>query len=205
MPENVSMIGYARVSKADGSQVHHLQHDALIAAGVRCKRNYWDSISGARDSRPGLDACLVALAPGDTLVIWSARKSSSISSPSTASRRLLRTAMSARMVSFVLQPCACWSCNGEAGKGGVAKSGLPIGLYDRRATFSAVLNPAFDVSSYPKPTVRNAEHALGNVCRVPRPCRGILRPLLTPVSNLPKMRLRSASLARYAGPAARGR
>ena len=29
MAENVSMIGYTRVSKADGSQVHHLQHDAL--------------------------------------------------------------------------------------------------------------------------------------------------------------------------------
>lgn len=34
MAENVSMIGYTRVSKADGSQVYHLQHDALIAAGV---------------------------------------------------------------------------------------------------------------------------------------------------------------------------
>ena len=70
MPENASMIGYTRVSKADGSQVHHLQHDALIAAGVDPKRIYQDSISGARDSRPGLDACLAALAPGDTLVIW---------------------------------------------------------------------------------------------------------------------------------------
>lgn len=70
MAENVSMIGYTRVSKADGSQVHHLQHDALIAAGVNPKRIYQDSISGARDSRPGLDACLAALAPWDTLVIW---------------------------------------------------------------------------------------------------------------------------------------
>lgn len=70
MAETVSMIGYTRVSKADGSQVHHLQHDALIAAGVDPKRIYQDSISGARDSRPGLDACLAVLAPGDTLVIW---------------------------------------------------------------------------------------------------------------------------------------
>lgn len=70
MAKDVSMIGYTRVSKADGSQVHHLQHDALIAAGVDPKRIYQDSISGARDSRPGLDACLAALAPGDTLVIW---------------------------------------------------------------------------------------------------------------------------------------
>ena len=70
MAENVSMVGYTRVSKADGSQVHHLQHDALIAAGVDPKRIYKDSISGTRDSRPGLDACLAVLAPGDTLVIW---------------------------------------------------------------------------------------------------------------------------------------
>lgn len=70
MSENVSMIGYTRESKADGSQVHHLQHDALIAAGIDPKRIYQDSISGARASRPGLDACLAALAPGDTLVIW---------------------------------------------------------------------------------------------------------------------------------------
>jgi DNA invertase Pin-like site-specific DNA recombinase len=70
MAEKVSMIGYTRVSKADGSQVHHLQHDALVAAGVDPKRIYKDSISGTRDSRPGLDACLAALAPGDTLVIW---------------------------------------------------------------------------------------------------------------------------------------
>jgi hypothetical protein len=48
MAENVSMIGYTRVSKADGSQVHHLQHDALVAAGVDPKRIYKDSISGMR-------------------------------------------------------------------------------------------------------------------------------------------------------------
>lgn len=70
MAENVSMVGYTRVSKADGSQVHHLQHDALVAAGVDPKRIYKDSISGTRDSRPGLDACIAALVPGDTLVIW---------------------------------------------------------------------------------------------------------------------------------------
>jgi hypothetical protein len=34
MAENVSMIGHTRVSKAEGSQVHYLQHDALIAAGI---------------------------------------------------------------------------------------------------------------------------------------------------------------------------
>lgn len=70
MAENVPMIGYTRVSKADGSQVHHLQHDAPITAGVDPKRIYKDSISGTRASRPGLDACLAVLVPGDTLVIW---------------------------------------------------------------------------------------------------------------------------------------
>ena len=54
MAENVPMAGYTRVSKGDSSQVHHLQHDALTAAGVDPKRIYQDSISGARDSRPGL-------------------------------------------------------------------------------------------------------------------------------------------------------
>lgn len=64
------MIGYIRVSKTDGRQVHDLQRDALIAAGVHPERIYQDSISGAREYRPGLNACLAVLAPGDTLVIW---------------------------------------------------------------------------------------------------------------------------------------
>jgi DNA invertase Pin-like site-specific DNA recombinase len=70
MAEKGSMIGCTRVSKADSSQVNHLQHDALIAASDDPKRVYRDSISGARDSRPGLDACRAVLASGDTLVIW---------------------------------------------------------------------------------------------------------------------------------------
>ena len=41
-----------------------------IAAGVDPERIYQDSISGARDCRPGLNACLAALATGDTLAIW---------------------------------------------------------------------------------------------------------------------------------------
>lgn len=45
---------HTRVSKTDGRQVHDLQCDALIAAGVDPKRIYQDNISGARDSRPGL-------------------------------------------------------------------------------------------------------------------------------------------------------
>ena len=64
------LIGYMRVSKADGSQVVDLQRDALVAAGVAAEQLYTDRASGKRDDRPGLEACLKALRAGDTLVIW---------------------------------------------------------------------------------------------------------------------------------------
>jgi DNA invertase Pin-like site-specific DNA recombinase len=64
------LIGYARVSKADGSQVLDLQRDALIEAGVSRKRIYEDKASGKRDDRPNLEACLKALREGDVLVVW---------------------------------------------------------------------------------------------------------------------------------------
>ena len=53
-------IGYVRVSKADGSQVHDLQRDALIASGVTADQIYEDIASGRRDNRPGLEACFSA-------------------------------------------------------------------------------------------------------------------------------------------------
>ena len=64
------LLGYMRVSKADGSQVLDLQREALLAAGVTPDRLYEDLASGRHDARPGLDACLKALRPGDTLVVW---------------------------------------------------------------------------------------------------------------------------------------
>lgn len=64
------LIGYLRVSKADGSQTLAPQRDALLAAGVEPERLYQDLASGRRDDRPGLAACLKALQPGNTLVIW---------------------------------------------------------------------------------------------------------------------------------------
>jgi len=64
------LIGYARVSKADGSQSLDLQLDALRAAGVRQNQIYEDLASGSRDDRPGLEACLRALRAGDVLVVW---------------------------------------------------------------------------------------------------------------------------------------
>ncbi|MDR0773996.1 MAG: recombinase family protein [Rickettsia sp.] len=64
------LIGYMRVSKADGSQVLDLQRDALIQAGVESGRIYEDLASGRFDDRLGLTACLKALQPSNTLVIW---------------------------------------------------------------------------------------------------------------------------------------
>ena len=64
------LVGYMRVSKADGSQVTDLQRDALRAAGVDSRHLYEDAASGKRDDRPGLAACLKALREGDTLVVW---------------------------------------------------------------------------------------------------------------------------------------
>ena len=64
------LIGYMRVSKADGSQTLDLQKDALINAGITPDRIYEDLASGRLDDRPGLNACLKALQPGNTLVIW---------------------------------------------------------------------------------------------------------------------------------------
>jgi DNA invertase Pin-like site-specific DNA recombinase len=47
-----------------------LQRDALLEAGVPAGYLYDDVASGAKQARPGLAACLKALHPGDTLVVW---------------------------------------------------------------------------------------------------------------------------------------
>ena len=67
------LIGYMRVSRADGSQTTDLQQDALLAADVDPSRLYEDLASGRLDSRPVLEAALKALRPGDTLVVWKLR------------------------------------------------------------------------------------------------------------------------------------
>lgn len=64
------LIGYIRVSKSDGSQSLDLQRDALLSEGVESDRIYEDLASGRKDNRPGLRACLKALQPKNTLVIW---------------------------------------------------------------------------------------------------------------------------------------
>ena len=64
------LIGYVRVSKADGTQTVALQRDAMLAAGVDAARMYEDLASGRHDHRPGLADCLKAIQPGNTLVLW---------------------------------------------------------------------------------------------------------------------------------------
>src|SRR5215510_14843120 len=62
------LIGYMRMSTRE--QKLDLQRDALLAAGVPAGYLYEDCASGAKQARPGLAACLKALHPGDTLVVW---------------------------------------------------------------------------------------------------------------------------------------
>jgi len=64
------LIGYMRVSKADGSQSLDLQSDALLAAGVQAEQIYKDLASGKNEDRPGLQNCLKALRKDDTLIVW---------------------------------------------------------------------------------------------------------------------------------------
>jgi DNA invertase Pin-like site-specific DNA recombinase len=59
-------IGYTRVSTV--AQTLHQQHDALKAAGV--SKIYSDTMSGARDDRPGLAALMDHIRAGDTVVVW---------------------------------------------------------------------------------------------------------------------------------------
>lgn len=59
-------IGYARVSTDDQKLI--LQTDALKKAG--CKKIYEDTMTGTKENRPGLDALLQNIRPGDNLVIW---------------------------------------------------------------------------------------------------------------------------------------
>ncbi len=65
------LVGYMRVSKADGSQTTDLQRDALAGAGVGSNQLYEDKASGKKEDRPELAACLKALRDHeDTLVVW---------------------------------------------------------------------------------------------------------------------------------------
>ena len=64
------LVGYCRVSMADDRQTTDLQRDALMAVGIDHRNIYEDRVSGAKDDRPGLKACLDYLTEGDILVVW---------------------------------------------------------------------------------------------------------------------------------------
>jgi DNA invertase Pin-like site-specific DNA recombinase len=59
-------FGYTRVSTV--AQTLHQQHDALKAAGA--SKIYSDTMSGARDDRPGLAELMAYVREGDTVVVW---------------------------------------------------------------------------------------------------------------------------------------
>jgi DNA invertase Pin-like site-specific DNA recombinase len=59
-------IGYTRVSTV--SQTLEQQNCALEAAGVT--KTFSDTMSGARDDRPGLAALMEYVREGDTVVVW---------------------------------------------------------------------------------------------------------------------------------------
>ena len=62
------LIGYARVSTQE--QDLSLQINDLKKAGCSKKNIFTDKVSGVKSERAGLDACLAALKPGDTLIVW---------------------------------------------------------------------------------------------------------------------------------------
>ena len=64
LPVPPVLIGYVRVSKADGSQTLAPERDAMLAVGVEVGHIYEDLASGRHDDRPGLAACLKAIQPG---------------------------------------------------------------------------------------------------------------------------------------------
>ena len=72
-----TLIGYQRVSTDDQNLA--LQHDALVAAGVKPRNIYEDKQSGAKTDRPGLEHAIKACREGDLLVVW--RLDSSRASP----------------------------------------------------------------------------------------------------------------------------
>ncbi|TFC83715.1 recombinase family protein [Cryobacterium cheniae] len=62
-------FGYIRVSTV--AQNLDRQTDALVAQGIHASDIFSDKLSGARQSRPGLDALLRVVRPGDTITVQS--------------------------------------------------------------------------------------------------------------------------------------
>jgi DNA invertase Pin-like site-specific DNA recombinase len=65
-PSTSSRIGYVRVSTV--TQTLDQQQEALERVGV--SKTFSDTMSGARDDRPGLAALMEYVRAGDTVVVW---------------------------------------------------------------------------------------------------------------------------------------
>ena len=61
-----TQVGYTRVSAV--AQTLDRQNTALAAAGVT--KTFSDTMSGAKDDRPGLAALMDYIRKGDTVVVW---------------------------------------------------------------------------------------------------------------------------------------
>ncbi len=66
MRQSGARVGYVRVSTV--TQTLEQQHSALEVVGVA--KTFSDTMSGARDDRPGLKALLEYVREGDTVVVW---------------------------------------------------------------------------------------------------------------------------------------
>ena len=66
--QDLTLIGYARVSTADQSV--QMQIDALMAAGIAKENIFSENMSGIKKNRPELANALRMLREGDTLVVW---------------------------------------------------------------------------------------------------------------------------------------
>jgi DNA invertase Pin-like site-specific DNA recombinase len=66
----MALVGYARVSKSDGSQDLETQIQKLKAAGVEEQHIYIEQASGAKDDRPVFKECLKACREGDLLLFY---------------------------------------------------------------------------------------------------------------------------------------
>ena len=65
-PNTGTRIGYVRVSTV--TQTLNQQQDALGQAGV--SKTFSDTLSGARDDRPGLAELMAYVREGDSVVVW---------------------------------------------------------------------------------------------------------------------------------------
>jgi DNA invertase Pin-like site-specific DNA recombinase len=64
------LIGYIRISTNDKLQLLDQQRNALVVEGIYESNIYHDTALLQNAVKPGLQACLKALKPGDTLVVW---------------------------------------------------------------------------------------------------------------------------------------